>query len=177
MANHFSPTAVDKAIARLPRLSTKDVQLMRGRGEDKGLTDLVEACDAELEKRPIEYDDDTAAAMIAAEKTVAEFDLAKATMYAFSEFRQASAEERRILGWIGANPGGSYADALKSYGKGDLALAIGHLVYDRYGCFRRFVEGHEDQSSVLIEKVRGDGSVRYTIRPEVLPVFKELALI
>ncbi|WP_176222892.1 hypothetical protein [Aurantimonas sp. 22II-16-19i] len=56
-------------------------------------------------------------------------------------------------------------------------MAIEHLVYDRFGCFRRFVEDHEDQSSVLIQKERGQGSVRYTLRPAVLPVLSELGLV
>ncbi|MEX6506053.1 hypothetical protein [Jiella sp. M17.18] len=173
----FSPDAVRKAIERLPVQSTKDVKEMRRRGEANRLPDLIDACDAELAKRPIEYDGDTAARMLVAEGVVENFDLASATRYAFSQVLQASEEERRILAWIAANPGGSYADALKAYGKGDLSLAIGHLVYDRFGCFRRFVKDHEDQSSVLIQKERGQGSVRYTLRPEVLPVLSDLGLI
>ncbi|WP_148227418.1 hypothetical protein [Fulvimarina pelagi] len=177
MKDPFSAAAVADAIDRLPSQSTKTVKAMRDRGRQKGLNDLVAACDAELSKRPIEYDGDTARKMIAAEAAVELFDLPSATRYAFSQFKEASRDERRILAWIAANPGGSYADALKAYGKGDLSLTIGHLVYERYGCFARFVEDHEDQSSVLIQKERGDGSVRYTIRPEVIPIFKQLAVI
>ena len=177
MPDPFSAERVQQAIGRLPSLSTKAIKETRRRGDEKRIPDLVAACDEELSRRPIEYDGDTAARMIGAEASVVDFDLASATRYAFGEFWPASDPERRILKWMAAHPGGSHAELAKAYGKGDLSLTIGHLVYDRYGCFRRFVAGHKEQSSVLIERDSKQGSVRYTIRPEVLSVFRELKIV
>ncbi|ORE97749.1 hypothetical protein [Aurantimonas sp. 22II-16-19i] len=95
----FLPDAVRKVIERLPVQSTKDVKEMRRRGEANRLLDLIEACDAELAKRPIEYDGDTAAKMIEAEGVVENYDLASATRYAFS----SSIRRRRTRG--GSCPG------------------------------------------------------------------------
>ena len=53
---------------------------------------------------------------------------------------------------------------------------MGHLVYERYGCFKKFFEPGEDQSSVLILKDRA-GGVRYTMRPEFRAVMSELGVI
>ena len=176
MAGPFSPESIVRAIERLPLQSTKDVREMRRRGVGRNLPALIEACDVELAKRPIEFDGDMAARVEETAAITAGMDLAQATRFAFSD-RPASDYEIRILRWMAAHPGGTYEEALQAYGKGDLALCIGHLVYDRYGCFRCFVEDHEDQSSVLIAKERGHGSVRYTLRPEILGVFEELGIV
>jgi hypothetical protein len=108
---------------------------------------------------------------------VKDMNLTEAIRYAFTVARRAGPDEIRCLRWMAANPGASFQAALAAYGKGDLGLLIGHLVYDRYGCFKRFLQTGEDQSSVLIEKDRSSGSVRYTLRPEALEVFRELGLV
>ena len=135
MPDPFSAERVQQAIGRLSSQSTKEIKETRRRGEQRGIAELIAACDEELSKRPIEYDGETAARMMKAEAAVEQFDLASATRYAFGEFGPASDPERRILRWMAAHPGGSHAELAKAYGKGDLSLTIGHLVYDRYGCF------------------------------------------
>lgn len=110
-------------------------------------------------------------------RDVAGMSLVDAIIHAFTSVRPPGLEEIRVLRWLAANPGGSYEQALAAYGKGDLALVIGHLVYDRYGCFRQFLEGHEDQSSVLINKDRSGGSVKYTLKPETIQTFAHLGVL
>lgn len=165
----FSLSFVQKAIDRLPTQSSDEIRRIRRTADEKTLTVLVAACDAELDRRPFDQvDADMAASIRRGERETEGMSLEEAVRHAFSRFRPPSDYEIRILRWMAANPGGSYAEAEKAYGKGDLGLCIGHLVYDRYGCFRRFIDDRKDQSSVLIEKDRGQGSVRYTLRPEVL---------
>ena len=178
MTGHFSPANVQSAIARLPVQSSDEVRRIRTIAEQNGLRDLLDACDAELGRRPFDQvDADMAKAIARAEQETEGMDLTEAVRHAFTRFRPPTDYELRILRWIAANPGGSYADALAAYGKGDLGLCIGHLVYDRYGCFRRFIDDREDQSSVLIDKDRGGGSVRYTLRPEVLGALREVGVV
>lgn len=176
MSGPFSPARIAAKIEEMPHLSSKDIRVLRQRGEERGLAELIAACDQELARRPMEYDGKTALKMMEAEEHVAGFDLPTATRYAFTAF-PASKPESRILAWLAANPGTSHADLIPIYGKGDLSLAVGHLVYDRMGCFAKFVtDATDDKSSVLIEKDRSGPSVRYTLRPEVIPVFRELGL-
>ena len=106
-----------------------------------------------------------------------DMSLLEATRYAFGTARRASPEEVRFLRWLAAHPGGSYEEGVAAYGKGDLGLLIGHLVYDRYGCFRRFLKPGEDKSSVLLFKDRSLSSVRYWLKPDVENVFRELGVI
>jgi hypothetical protein len=108
---------------------------------------------------------------------VRDMELVDAIRYAFTAVLPPSDYEIKFLHWVIAHPGGSYQDALKAYGKGDLSLTIGHLVYDRYGCFRKFMQDGEDQSSVLLHKDRTGESVRYTLRHEAEQVFKELQIV
>ncbi|ALN75827.1 hypothetical protein [Aureimonas sp. AU20] len=176
MADPFSPQLVAKTISELRGYPTKRIKETLKRIEGMGLSDLSAACDAELARRPMEYDKDTATRMLEAEKAVESFDLPQATRYAFKALPASPAEEI-IIPWLVANPGGAASDLKAIYGKGDLGLAIGFLVYDRMGCFSKFVtDESDDKSAVLIERDRSGPSVRYTLKPEVIPVFQELGL-
>jgi hypothetical protein len=135
------------------------------------------ACEAEIRTRPFDFTGESAARFDEMAAAVQDMSLIDATRYAFGTERPASPEEIRILRWISAKPGTSYQEAKAAYGKGDLGLVIGHLVYDRYGCFRRFLKPGEDQSSVLLTKDRTGQSVRYWLKPESEAVFRELGLI
>ncbi|MBF9234609.1 hypothetical protein [Microvirga alba] len=174
---HTAEKHIAAAIARLSKQATNDVKALRERAEKIGLTTLVAACDAELKSRPIEFSQEQADSFEAMAEQVKDLDLYAAIGHAFTKARLPSPEEEQIIRWMAANPGGSYEDARKAYGKGGLSLVIGHLVYDRYGCFKKFMKPGEDQSSVLISKDRSGGSVRYTLKPEVLAVFKEIGVI
>lgn len=178
MADLYSPDKVMKAIDQLPRQSTARVKQLRDTAVAQKLPSLVEACDAELARRPY-YDLDATDAekLLHCEEESEGMSLSDAVRYAFTTFRPATDYEVKYLRWQADHPGGSYAEALEAYGKGDLALAIGHLVYDRYGVFRRFLRTGEEDSSVLLERSKGKGSVRYTIRPEVERVLREIGVI
>jgi hypothetical protein len=157
--------------------AAKDVKAVRERAAQKGLITLVEACDTELKSRPIEFSQEQAISFGARAEEVENLDLYAAIGHAFTKARLLSPEEEKIIRWMSDNPGGAYDEARRAYGKCDLSLVIGHLVYDRYGCFRKFMVPGEDQSSVLISKDRSGESVRYTLKPEALAVFKEIGVI
>jgi hypothetical protein len=175
--NPFSDKHVAAAIARLPDMSTKEIRELRTRAEGQGLGQLLEACDEQLASRPIEFSADAAKAFEAQARDVAELDLAGAIRHAFTRAMPPSRDEIELLRWFAANPGGSYQSAVKDLGNEGLGLWIGHLVYDRYGCFRKFLKPTEDQSSVLLEKDRSGGSVRYRLRPEAEAVFRDLGIL
>ena len=172
-----SPDNICKAIARLPIQSSEEVKRVRGQAAKMNITALVEACDAELQGRPFDISGDKAIAFDRMAAQVRDLDLAAAIKVAFTTVQPPNPDEVRVLRWIAANPGGSYQDAERAHGKGDLALVIGHLVYERFGCFRRFMVSGDDQSSVLIEKDRTGGRVRYTLKPEAHAVFCAIGLI
>ena len=175
--NAFADKHVATAIARLPKMPSDQVKSLRDTARVKGLDSLFSACEAELAKRPFSFTADNAARFEQMAVAVGDMSLVEAMRFAFSKEMTANPDEARILRWIAANPGGTYEDALKAYGKGDLSLVIGHLVYHRYGCFRRFVDPGEDQSSVLLRKDRTQGSVRYWLKPEAEAIFRELGII
>ena len=104
-------------------------------------------------------------------------DLVAAIRHAFTKFFPPAFEEVTVSRQIAEHPGISYQDLLDSYGKGDLSLVIGHLVYNRYGCFRKFMKDGEDQSSVLILKDRTGNSVRYRLRAEAESVLRDIGII
>ena len=172
----FDDDKVRAAIDRLPKMASKAVKDMKATAERAGLPTLIEACDRELARRPIEYSGDMALAFETMAAQVEDMDLTSAIRHAFTIARRPSPDEIRFLRWIAANPDATYQAAEKAYGKGDLGLTIGHLVYDRYGCFRKFRVAGEDQSSVLLHKDRTGGSVRYRLKAEAEAVFKELGI-
>jgi hypothetical protein len=173
----FSEKHVAAAIARLPSMSTKEIRELRARAEGQRLGTLLEACDEQLASRPIEFSADAAKAFEAQAKDVADLDLAGAIRHAFTRAVPPTRDEVELLRWFATNPGGSYQAAVKDLGNEGLGLWIGHLVYDRYGCFRKFLKPIEDQSSVLLEKDRSGDSVRYRLRPEAEAVFREIGII
>lgn len=175
--NTSSPENIRKAIARLPVQSSADVKRVRAQAVRMKIATLVEACDAELLVRPFDISQDKAIAFDRMAAQVEDLDLAAAIRVAFTTVLPPNQDEIEVLRWIATNPGGSYQDAERAHGKGDLALIIGHLVYERFGCFRRFMVPGDDQSSVLIHKDRAEGRVRYTLKPEAQAVFAEIEVI
>jgi hypothetical protein len=164
----FEEKHIIRAIERLPTMATRDIRELRDRALQQDLASLREACERELAVRPIELsavDAETHARMAS---EVQDLDLVETIAIAFSKVRPPNEEELQFLQWIAANPGGTYQDALAVRGKGDVGLLIGHLIYDRFGCFRRFVEVGEDLSSLLLIKDRTGPSVRYTLKEDAL---------
>lgn len=173
----FDEHQVARAIARLPTSATKEVRRLRDLGAERGLDPLVSACDRELARRPFDFSGEEAQAFEVMAEQVADLDLEAAIRHAFARVRPASPAEVRFLRWLADNPGGSYEAAQAAMQNRGLALWIGHLVYDRYGCFRKFMDGADDQSSLLLRKDRSGTSVRYWLKPEAEKVFRELGLI
>lgn len=173
----FDDKQVAAAIARLTTMPSKGVENLLKLARTRKIVDLAEACEAELATRPFEFAGDDAVRFDQMAKVVGTMPLVDAIRYAFSDVREATKEERIIIPWIARNPGTSYDETLAHYGNGDLGLVIGHLAYFRYGCFRRFMDPKQDQSSVLLIKDRSGRSVRYWLRPEAALAFKQLELI
>lgn len=175
--NAFAAWQVDAAIARLPVQASAAIATVRASALSHRLAALVAACDAELARRPFAFSAVQATTFAAQQAAVAGMSLAEAIAHAFTVARKPSAEETRFLGWLAANPNGSFAEAKAAYGKGDLNLLIGHLVYHRLGCFRPFLPDGATQSSVLLDVDRSGKSVRYRLRPEAEAVLRGLAII
>lgn len=95
----------------------------------KNLPDLVAACDAELARRPIDVDGPQAARHAEWARAAAGLHLRRTTEMAFRACKP-SPQESIILPFIAANPDATFQALGKVYGKGDLGLAIGHLVYE-----------------------------------------------
>ena len=172
----YSEKHVQLAIQRLSGQSTKEIVAVRERATAHQLDLLIAACDTELAKRPFEYSAETAKSFDRMAEEVKDMSLLHTIERAFAACPPKD-YETRFLAWIAANPGASHQEALKAYGKGDLGLVIGHLVYDRYGYFRRFVEEGEDQSSILFHKDRAGDSVRYELRAEAKRALGNLNVI
>lgn len=157
---------VQGAIGRLPGMASKDIRDLRGRGVEQGLLSLVVACDLELAARPIEFSAIDAASHVEMAAAVSGLDFVDTVAAAFSRVRRPSEDEYGFLQWVYNHPGGSYQEAVVERGKGDVGLLIGHLIYDRFGCFRQFVKEGQDLSSLLLIKERSGPSVRYTLRDD-----------
>ena len=173
----FGEKQIQAAIARLGGMGSKEIRELRARGESQNLTDFVAACDAELASRPVEFSQVAGADFPRMEAAVRDLDLVRTIRYAFTDGRRASAEELRFLQWIALHPGASHAETLAFYGKGDLALMIGHLAYDRYGCFRKFMTPGGRQSGVLLDRDTSGPSVRYQLKPEAVQALTEIGVL
>ena len=164
----FDEKHIARAIERLPTMASREIRDLSDRAERQDLARLRDACERELALRPIDLSAVDAEAHARMATEVADLDLVATIGVAFSKVRPPSDEELQFLQWIAGNPGGTYQEALAVRGKGDVGLLIGHLVYDRFGCFRRFVETGEDLSSLLLIKDRSGPSVRYTLKADAL---------
>lgn len=173
----FDDKHVQAAIARLPTMATKGIRELRDRAEAKELAALVAACDAELEARPVDFSADDAVNHSVMANATNGMDLTDAVAVAFSKVRPPSEVEHAFLTWIADHPGASYEEAVAKRGKGDVGLLIGHLIYDRFGCFRRFVAEGADLSSLMLIKDRSGRSVRYTLRDEAREGLKRAGIL
>ena len=64
-------------------------------------------------------------------------------------------KERRLLVWLAGHPGATYQEAAKAYGKGDLSLVIGNLMFKRFGYFKLLIAGATGTSPVATKWVPG----------------------
>lgn len=173
----FDEKHITRAIERLPTMATREIRDLRDRAQRQDLESLRDACERELALRPIELSAVDAEAHARMASEVQNLDLVDTIAVAFGKIRPPNEEELQFLQWIAANPGGTFQQALKVRGKGDVGLLIGHLVYDRFGCFRRFVIDGQDLSSILLIKERSGPSVSYSLKPEAREGLRRAAVI
>ncbi len=174
----ISPSSkqIQAAITRLPQQASAAVKQVLANARVQNLPALIEACDAELKLRgTLVLTADTAAHAAEIAARVAGKPLQEVIALAFAEVRPHP-EETVILRWLAAHPGTSFEELKKVYGKGDLSLVIGHLVYYRFGYFRPLLAGRT-QSDLLLERDTAGKSVRYTLRPEAVAAFAEIGLL
>lgn len=173
----FSPDHVRRALLRLPAMDSKGLQTLRDRAQARGLADLSEACEAELALRGAVILDRTAAERHAAwAGQVDARPLRETVEIAFSVVPPQD-DERPVIGWIAQMPGISHARLSALRGKGDVALILGHLVYDRFGFFRRFAAAERPMSDVLLARSKGEGGMTYRLRDEALSAFRALSVV
>lgn len=173
----FDDKHVQAAIARLPAMATKGIRELKSRAEAQELSALVAACDAELAARPVDFSAGEAVDHLAMAEATHGMDFTDAVSVAFSKVRPPSEVEHAFLTWIADHPGASYEEAVVQRGKGDAGLLIGHLIYDRFGCFRRFVAEGADLSSLMLIKDRSGPSVKYTLRDEAREGLKRAGVL
>lgn len=172
----FSTDKIAATIADLTGKGSAEIRTLRERAAAKGIASLVAACEAELATRPIEVDGSQAVRHAQWARDAAGLDLYRTTLMAFKAI-PASSEEATILPWIAANPEATFKELGKYYGKGDLGLVIGHLVYDRYGFFQHLFADGKDQSSVLILKRSSPEGIRYSLRSQAEAALRELEIL
>ncbi len=173
----YSEKNVSQAVGRLPRMATGDVSRLLDTARAKGLQRLIEACEAELSLRPIEFNAEMAERFERMAEAVAGMSLTDAIMHAFRSAVPARDYERKILRKIADEPGILFRDLERHYGKGDTSLVIGHLVYDRFGCFRHLASPGQMQSDLLLAREKSSSGVRYRLRSEAEAVLRELGII
>jgi hypothetical protein len=172
----IGPLQVSKAIARLPKQSNAAIQRVLENARRAERDDLISACQQELQRRgSLDLTDDAATHAARLNATVAGKNLQEVIEIAFRDV-PAKPEEALIIRWIAQHCGASYRDLLTVYGKQDLSLVIGHLIYYRFGYFRDRLLGGT-QSDLLLERDTSGESVRYTLRPEALAAFRSLGML
>jgi hypothetical protein len=172
-----SAQAVERAVARLASQASKEIKEVMTNAKRYGATGLVEACRLELAIRG--SNEVTGEQALAALKLSASVDgkgLEEIVEIAFSQV-PPSADELRLIRLIADNPNSYSATLQKQYG-GAFNLDVGHLVYFRYGLFRKFLEAERDQSSILISKDISSGRTFYNgFKPEVINALKKLQIL
>ena len=175
--NVFADKHVAAAISRLPQSASAYIKMLLERARSNGIIALQVACEAELAKRPKPYSGDDAKRFDAMATATQDMSLVEAIRYAFGVEQLANPDEVRIIRAIAAHPGISFKDLDTEYGGPALSLSIGHLVYYRYGCFRRFHDRGTEMSRILLSVETVGGRVRYGLKPEAELVFHELKII
>jgi hypothetical protein len=175
-AAQAAPNRTQVAIDRLPRQATRSVEQVLVNARRLGLEPLVQACQEELRARGsliLTAAEAELSATVSAR--VAGKGLAEVIKIAFTEV-PAKPEEILILRRISQHPGISHSELLKVYGRGDLSLVIGHMVYYRFGYFRPTLTSSV-QSDILLERDSTSGKVCYTLRPDAAEAFAALGIL
>ena len=168
---------IRRAIAAIPRQGSKEIKTLMANAEKRGAIEVVLACQRELTMRgPGEISAEQAKVALQMAEETDGTDLRRTVEVAFQRVKPSS-DEVRLIRLVASNPNTFSANLEEQYG-GGFNLDIGHLVYFRYGFFRKFMTENEMISDILISKDRTSGRTFYFgFRPEVLSAFKDLKLI
>jgi hypothetical protein len=171
-----SKDQMEAAIRRVAGQSNSEIRRVRENAVRLGAQELVDACDAELQLRgSVVWDASQAARAREQADRVAGWSLEKVIHAAFTDL-PARDEELALLRVIQANPGAQFGQIEEAFGRRDTALIAGHLVYERLGFFRQFLEEEDDQSSILLIKERVAGRITWRLKPETERVLCELGV-
>jgi hypothetical protein len=174
----YSSANVAKAIERVPRMGSTEIEELGARAASRGFEELRDACALELSLRgPARIAGEDAPLHDDWRREVEPLGLAQTIEYAFGLAAPATEAETSIVRLIAETPGITHAALGAAYGKRDLSLVMGHFVNDRHGCFRKWLADEEDQSGVLFRKDRSGRSVRYWLKPETETAFRQIGLI
>ncbi len=173
----FSPENTAKAIRRVPSTGTKDLRSLLLRARHQKLFELATAIENELSLRgPISLDAPAAQRHCAWAEQVVDLNLVGAIEVAFT-LAPINEDERALAMEIARLPGVSYQGLTKLRGKGDVSLILGHMVYERLGFFRKFIEGTERISDLLFVREELSGRVTYSLTHEAEQAWRTLRLI
>jgi hypothetical protein len=175
-----SSKQIATAISRLPGQSNAAIVRVLQNARAQSAHRLVQACEAEIATRgSLQLSEEQARQAVAAQMKVQDKGLLEVIEIAFQDAPPAYPEEAWVIREIAETPGIRYADLETAYiarfGKNDISLVVGHLVYNRFGYFRHLIQG-KIQSDLLIER-HNDGGTTYRLRAETLEAFRKLNLI
>jgi hypothetical protein len=80
----YSERTIAKLIASLPEIASNDVGVMHKRASTNGVTNLLEACEAELKRRPLEFSKEAAESFEAMAEQIKDLDLHQGIGHAFT---------------------------------------------------------------------------------------------
>lgn len=173
----FSAEHISKAIDRVPATGSNELKVLLERARTKSIAALVAAIEAELALRGAADLDGSAAARHAEwSKLAAGLDLTGAIRMAFSE-APINQDERSLTLHIAGHPGIGYQSLVTFRKKGDVGLILGHMVYERLGFFRSFLDGSGRMSDLLFNRSEENGKITYRLTPEAKAAFQELGLL
>jgi hypothetical protein len=165
------------AVQRVPTQSSAQLRVVLQNAERRGIERLVTACRDELRVRGgLELDASTARRSVEQALAVSGKPLMDVVEAAFVSIPPRDYEVA-LLKVLVESPGASFQTIEAAYGRRDTALVGGHLVYDRFGFFRQFLEAERDQSSILMTKTKRSGGVTWQLKDEVLSVFRKLKIV
>jgi hypothetical protein len=172
-----SKDQIEAAVRRVAGQSNNEIRRVRENAVRHGAQELVDACDVELRLRGSSVWDAAQATKAQEQATrVAGWQLEDVIRAAFSEL-PARDYEIDLFRVIANNPGAPFALIETKFGRNDTALIAGHFVYERLGFFRQFLDGENDQSSILMFKDHVDGRVTWCLKPETERVLRELGVL
>ena len=175
--NAFSDSNVSKAIARVPLSASRDLQTLLLRARKSGLDGPVGAVERELALRgAMDFDATTADKHAAWTGQVANLTLTDAIRMAFraAPFNEV---ERTLAVQIARNPGTTYGLLTQIRGKHDIALVLGHMVYEGLGFFRKFIGESKRMSDILFLRDNSAGPMTCRLTAEAEQALRNLGLV